>query len=137
MIQMEVGVGEKMSLNFQFEKNCFHLKDCILGRVIFNKVNLHIRAMELWLIRYEIFGMGKKTQKDKEVLIKYQLMDDCPEEGDVIPIRLFLNGVPKLTPSYINIHNRLSVNYGLSLVLIDNKGKKYFKQTDIILYRKI
>ena len=64
-------------------------------------------------------------------------MDGCPEEGDIIPIRLFLNGVAKLTPSYINIHNRLSVKYALSLVLKDKRGKKYFKQADIILYRKI
>ncbi len=64
-------------------------------------------------------------------------MDGCPEEGDIIPVRLFLNGVAKLTPSYINLHNRLSVNYGLSLVIRDRKGKKYFKQADIILHRKI
>lgn len=62
-------------------------------------------------------------------------MDGCPEDGDIIPIRLFLHGIPKLTPTYHNIHHRLSVKYGLNLVLIDQKGKKYFKQADIILYR--
>ena len=64
-------------------------------------------------------------------------MDGCPEEGDIIPVRFYLNGVSKLTPSYINIHNRLSVNYALSLVIKDSKGKKFYKQADIILHRKI
>lgn len=134
---MEVGVNDQLSLTFEYEKDCFHLKDCVIGRVIFKEIKMNIKTMQLWLIRYEVYGKGKMNEKDKQVLIKYELMDDCPQSGDVIPIRMFLNGVAKLTPSYINIHNRMSVKYALSLVVMDKKNKKYYKQADIILYRKI
>jgi vacuolar protein sorting-associated protein 26 len=46
-----------------------------------------------------------------------------------------MNGV-ELTPSYKNIHNRLSVKYSINLVLVDEEDRKYFKQTEIIIYRK-
>ena len=46
-----------------------------------------------------------------------------------------MNGV-QLAPTYKNIHNRLNVKYLINLVLIDEEERRYFKQTEIIIYRK-
>lgn len=54
-------------------------------------------------------------------------MDGSPETGDEIPIRLYLNGVHGLGPSFISLHNRLTVTYLLKLVIVDAIGKKYIK----------
>lgn len=62
-------------------------------------------------------------------------MDGCPDKGETVPIRMYMNGV-QLTPSYKNIHNRLSVKYSINLVLVDDEDRRYFKQTEIIIYRK-
>ena len=62
-------------------------------------------------------------------------MDGCPDKGETVPIRMYMNGV-QLTPSYKNIHNRLQVKYSINLVLVDEEDRRYFKQTEIIIYRK-
>lgn len=62
-------------------------------------------------------------------------MDGCPDKDEFVPIRMFMNGV-QLTPSYKNIHNRLSVKYSINLVIVDEEDRRYFKQTEIIIYRK-
>ncbi len=66
--------------------------------------------------------------------MKYEVMDGCPIEGEQIPIRMYLKAVP-LSPSYSNIHDRLSVSYWLNLILIDEDERRYFKQTLITIYR--
>ncbi len=55
-------------------------------------------------------------------------MDGCPDVGEQVPIRMYMNGV-QLTPSYNNIHNRLTVKYWINLVLVDEEDRRYFKQT--------
>lgn len=62
-------------------------------------------------------------------------MDGCPDKGEVIPIRMYMNGI-ELAPSYDNIHNRLTVKYWINLVLLDEDDRRYFKQTEITIYRK-
>jgi len=62
-------------------------------------------------------------------------MDGAPVRGESIPVRLFL-GAFDLTPTYKNICNKFSVKYLLNLVLVDEEDRRYFKQTDINLWRK-
>lgn len=62
-------------------------------------------------------------------------MDGCPEAGETIPIRLYLNGVYGLSPSFTSLHDRLTVSYLLKLMIVDSFGKKYFKEAPITLYR--
>lgn len=62
-------------------------------------------------------------------------MDGCPDKGEYIPIRMYMKGIP-LAPSYKNIHNRLSVKYWINLVLLDDEDRRYFKQTEVTIYRK-
>lgn len=55
-IRMEVGIEECLHIEFEFTKNAFHLKDCMLGKVSFNLVRIKIKMMELSIIRKETVG---------------------------------------------------------------------------------
>ena len=55
-IKMEVGIEECLHIEFEFTKNAFHLKDCILGKVSFNLVRIKIKMMEISIIRKETVG---------------------------------------------------------------------------------
>ena len=55
--------------------------------------------------------------------------------GESIPIRLFLAGYD-LTPTMRDVCKRFSVRYYLNLVLVDEKDRRYFKQQEIVLWRK-
>ncbi len=68
-------------------------------------------------------------------MAKFEVMDGAPVRGECIPIRLFLKGYD-LTPSYKNVNNKFSVKYFLNLVLVDEEDRRYFKQQEIILWRK-
>lgn len=106
-----------------------------MGKVLFSLVKIRIMSMEIHLIRKETFGTGTSNKTETETLVRYEVMDGCPDKGEKVPIRMYLNGV-QLTPSYKNIHNRLSVRYLVNLVLVDEEDRKYFKQTEITIYRK-
>jgi len=41
-----------------------------------------------------------------------------------------------LTPTYKNVQNKFSVKYFLSLVLVDEEDRRYFKQQEIFIWRK-
>jgi vacuolar protein sorting-associated protein 26 len=52
-----------------------------------------------------------------------------------MPIRLFLQAYKDLTPTYVNINNKFSVQYFINLVLIDIEDRRFFKQIEINLVR--
>lgn len=62
-------------------------------------------------------------------------MDGSPSRGETIPIRLFLGGFD-LTPTFRDVNKKFSTRYYLSLVLIDEDARRYFKQSEIVLYRQ-
>jgi len=55
--------------------------------------------------------------------------------GETIPIRFFLGGFD-LTPTFRDVNKKYSTRYYLSLVLIDEDARRYFKQSEIVLYRQ-
>ena len=59
--------------------------------------------------------------------------DNAP--GETIPIRLFLGGFD-LTPTFREVNKKFSTRYYLSLVLIDEDARRYFKQSEIVLFRQ-
>jgi len=59
-------------------------------------------------------------------------MDGAPVRGETIPIRLFLGGFD-LAPTFKDVNKKFSTRYYLSLVLVDNDGRRYFKQSEITL----
>lgn len=55
--------------------------------------------------------------------------------GECVPIRLFLSHLD-LTPTYRSVNNVFSVKYYLNLVLVDEEDRRYFKQQEVIFWRK-
>ena len=51
-------------------------------------------------------------------------------------MRLFLAGVGDLTPTMLKVNNKFSVKYFLHLALLDDNNRKYFKQSEINLFRE-
>lgn len=152
-IKMEVGIEDCLHIEFEYERRVYHLSDVILGKIHFLLVRIKIKHMELAVIRRETSGEGvaaaaaaqqqaggQSSQTiftETQTLIKYEIMDGAPVKGEVIPVRLFLAGIPAdLTPTFTAVNNRFSVRYFLNLVLVDEEDRRYFKQQEIFLWRK-
>jgi len=100
-------------------------------------VRIRIKHMEVAIVKRESTGSGTNLYNESENLIKYEIMDGAPVRGESIPVRLFLNScLEHLTPTYRTIHTKFSVKYYLNLVLVDEEDRRYFKQQEIILWRK-
>jgi len=134
-IKMEVGIEECLHIEFEYGRSKYHLKDVILGKVYFLLVRIKIKYMEIALVKRESTGTAPNAYVETETLAKYEIMDGAPVRGESIPVRMFL-GAFDLTPTYKNICNKFSVKYLLNLVLVDEEDRRYFKQTDINLWRK-
>jgi len=92
--------------------------------------------MEIVIIKRESTGAGSNAFHETENLAKYEIMDGAPVRGESIPIRLFLSPY-QLSPTFKNVHNKFSVKYFLNLVLVDEEDRRYFKQQEIHLWRKV
>lgn len=134
-IKMEVGIEECLHIEFEYDKQKYHLRDIIIGKVYFLLVRIKIKHMELAIIRREAAGTGPQQYNESETLTKFELMDGAPVRGECIPIRLFMSALD-LTPTYRNINNKFSVKYYLNLVLVDQEDRRYFKQQEVVLWRK-
>lgn len=134
-IKMEVGIEECLHIEFEFTKQAYHLKDCILGKVSFNLVRIKIKMMELSIIRKEAVGANANAVTENETLTKFEIMDGAPVKGELVPVRFYLASTD-LAPTYENVNNRFSCRYFINLVLIDEHDRRYFKQQEIFLWRK-
>ncbi|KAI4894284.1 hypothetical protein NFI96_016307 [Prochilodus magdalenae] len=154
-IKMEVGIEDCLHIEFEYNKSKYHLKDVIVGKIYFLLVRIKIQHMELQLIKKEMTGIaftfingvkfhkksydipltGPSTTTETETVAKYEIMDGAPVKGESIPIRLFLAGYD-LTPTMRDVNKKFSVRYFLNLVLVDEEDRRYFKQQEIVLWRK-
>lgn len=132
LINMDVGIEDCLHIEFEYTKSKYDLNDVIVGRIYFLLVRLKLKHMELLLQRKEIIG----TQSEIETVVRFEIMDGAPVRGEQIPIRLYLEGF-NLVPTMRDVNKRFSVRNYLSLVLIDEAGRRYFKQSEIQLYRKL
>ncbi|KAI0526131.1 vacuolar protein sorting-associated protein 26-domain-containing protein [Xylaria bambusicola] len=134
-IKMDVGIEDCLHIEFEYSKSKYHLKDVIVGRIYFLLVRLKIKHMELSIIRRETTGATPNQYNESETLVRFEIMDGSPSRGETIPIRLFLGGFD-LTPTFRDVNKKFSTRYYLSLVLIDEDARRYFKQSEIVLYRQ-
>lgn len=134
-IKMEVGIEDCLHIEFEFDKQKYHLKDVILGKIYFLLVRIKIKFMELAVIRREAAGVGANSYNESENIVKHELMDGAPIKGECVPIRLFLSNLD-LTPTYRSVNNIFSVKYYLNLVLVDEEDRRYFKQQEVVFWRK-
>ena len=134
-MKMEISIEECLHVEFEYKRHKYNLLDCITGKVYFLLVRTRIKHMEFTIIRRETIGAGAQATSENETIGKFEAMDDTPIRGENIPIRIYL-GALNLTPTYSNVNNKFSVKYFLNQVLIDEKDRRYFKQQEIILWRK-
>jgi len=134
-LKLEVGIEECLHIEFEYNKSKYHMKDVVIGKVYFLLIRIKIKYMELAVVKKETIGTGTAAQTESETIGKYELMDGCPTKGEVIPIRLYLSAY-NLTPTMTNINNKFSVKYYLSLVLVDEEDRRYFKQQEVQIWRK-
>ena len=97
-------------------------------------MRIKLKQMELSLIKKETLKAGGSPVIETETLSKFEIMDGAPVKGEVVPIRFYLSATD-LSPSYPNINNRVSVEYFLNIVLLDEDERRYFKQCEIELWR--
>lgn len=132
-LRMDVGIDDWLHLVFESKRNVFHLKDVIKGSVRFKTCSLKLVSMEIQILRKEVsFGNDEKTETT--VVSRHQIMDGAPSRNEIIPLKIFLTGIP-LTPSFDDVNSRLQVVYYLNLVLIDVEERRFFKQCKIVLVR--
>jgi len=134
-IKMEVGIEDCLHIEFEYNKGGYHLKDCVIGKVYFLLIRIKIKKMELEIVKKETYGSGPNSHTQEEAITKFEVMDGCPNKGDIIPIRLYLSAYD-LTPTLQNISNKFSVRYFLNLVLLDEDERRYFKRQEIVIWRK-
>ncbi|XP_034487268.1 vacuolar protein sorting-associated protein 26 [Drosophila innubila] len=134
-IKMEVGIEDCLHIEFEYNKSKYHLKDTIIGKIYFLLVRIKIKHMEIAIIKRESTGTGPNVFNENETIAKYEIMDGAPVKGESIPIRVFLAGY-NLTPTMRDINKKFSVKYFLNLVLMDTEDRRYFKQQEIVLWRK-
>jgi len=135
-IKMEVGIEDCLHIEFEYNKAKYHLQDVCIGKIYFLLVRIKIKHMEIVIIKRESTGSGPNTYHESENLAKFEIMDGAPVRGESIPVRLFLAPYD-LTPTLKNVHNKFSVKYYLNLVLVDEEDRRYFKQQEINLWRKV
>ncbi|XP_065901049.1 vacuolar protein sorting-associated protein 26B-like [Dysidea avara] len=134
-LKMEVGIEDCLHIEFEYNKSKYHLKDVIVGKIYFLLVRIKIKHMEIAIIKRETTGIPPNMYNENETVAKYEIMDGAPVRGESIPIRLFLSGYD-LTPTMKDINKKFSVRYFINLVLVDEEDRRYFKQQEILLWRK-
>lgn len=135
-IKMEVGIEDCLHIEFEFAKGKYALKEVVVGKIYFLLVRIKIKHMEVEIRRRETTGSGANTYNESETIAKFEVMDGAPVRGESIPLRLFLSPYD-LTPTYRSINNKFSVKYFLNLVLVDEEDRRYFKSSEIELYRSV
>lgn len=131
-VKLDIGIENCLHIEFEFSKSQYSLKEVIVGRIYFLLSRLKIKHMELSLITRESSGLHPSNYLVDSTAIRYEIMDGSPVKGETIPIRLFLGGYdlsPDVTCNYFNVKNYLS------LVIVDEDGRRYFKQSEIVLFR--
>lgn len=135
-IRMEVGIEDALHIEFEYNKNKFHLRDVVIGKIYFLLVRIRLKRMEVEIRKRESAGSGANVYNETDTLMKFEVMDGAPVRAESIPVRMFLSACPTLTPTYRSINNKFSVKYYLNLVLVDEDDRRYFKQSEITLVRQ-
>lgn len=136
LVTMDVGIESCLHIEFEYAKTRFRLDDTLVGRIYFIVVRLKLKHMELTLSRKETSGTAPNLVNETETLVRYEVMDGAPVKGVQIPIRMHFAGFD-LVPTMKDVNRKFSVRTFLSLVLVDESGRRYFKQSELYLYRSV
>ncbi|CCF55521.1 hypothetical protein KAFR_0A00830 [Kazachstania africana CBS 2517] len=131
-VRLDIGIENCLHIEFEYGKAQYNLKEVIVGRIYFLLTRLKIKHMELSIITRESSGLKPSSSLIDSTAIRFEIMDGSPVKGETIPIRLFLGGydlTPNMSCNYFSVKNYIS------LVIIDEDGRRYFKQSEVVLYR--
>lgn len=129
-VKLDIGIENCLHIEFEYSRARYSLKDVLVGRIYFLLTRLKIKHMELSIITRET--TENNSHKIDYTAVRYEIMDGSPVKGEMIPIRLFLSGYD-LKPT--RSCNQFSIKNYISLVIIDDDGRRYFKQSEIELFR--
>lgn len=122
----EIGIQGLLRIECVLHDPTFEVTSCLIGKVFFLEVKMRIVEMYLQIQREEEYNNGISGSKFTSIVAQYEIMDGMPVRGDSIAIRIYLPGI-KLWPYSRRPHNTLQVYYRARFLLIDEDGKKYYK----------
>lgn len=81
-VQMSVGLKNKIRILCKFYKRTFHLNDLILGKLVFDLIDVPLKKVFIAIIKSEMieFDSTKKFCESKK-LINFQIVDGSPVAG--------------------------------------------------------
>lgn len=102
-------IEEYLDLLVDINCNQFNLQDKILGSINFLLNKIKIKKIELVIVKKEILEEKDNNISNTQDIYEFEILDGYPISNKQIPLRLFLAGVPNLTPTYEKINNKISV----------------------------
>ena len=90
--RLEIGVTNKLHMEYELFKNKFDLNDVITGKLYFLEVTTPIKSVEIQLIKREQILNDINKTFENIIIGKMQVCDGQPFDDDIIPFRFFLNG---------------------------------------------
>lgn len=139
-IRLEIGVSNKLHMEYELFESKFHLNDVITGKIFIVDINTLVNYIELNLIKketvyYEIEGLNKKQQKFENIIVgRMEICDGQPYEKTIIPFRFYLKG-RNLSPTVKN-NDLFSIKYYIKFIVVLENEKILYKSQEIFLYRK-
>lgn len=140
-VHMQVGVDDCLHIKFSYKNVHLPIDGCLEGSITILSNRLKIQRMEIQFIRREVAKNGYQNFEASplavhtEVLGKFEVMDGFPADGEVIPLRMFLQQFSDaLNVTQANKH--FSVRYYVNLGLVDCDGRRYFKTCELIIFRQ-
>lgn len=83
-LKLDVGVEEWLHLKLELKRKNFGLKDKIEGEILFKKVGVKLKTMEVSIIRKETVGTGENQKEHSDTLGTFEVMDDGPIKSDLL-----------------------------------------------------
>ena len=124
---INVGIVDSIDLDFVISKNIFKRDEFVVGEVGINLCRIKLDYIEICIVKREIaFG-----EISDEILGKTEIVDGAVIRGEVIPFRFLLDNW-SLGPT-MKVDGG-AVDWIFRLVVVDNCGRKYFKDLVVMLY---
>mmetsp|Transcript_44391 Transcript_44391/g.69407 ORF Transcript_44391/g.69407 Transcript_44391/m.69407 type:complete len:165 (-) Transcript_44391:47-541(-) len=126
-----------MSLTLPFARDHHHENRVLTGCIYFHIVRLNILHMEMSILKMETVNPKDPMERPISQVTtvgRVEMMDGMPGKGEQVPVRWPLSGL-RITPSCQ--HNRFTVRYFLKLSLLDERGRQFYKETEIHFHRGV
>eukprot|EP01126_Amoeba_proteus_P044664 TRINITY_DN4971_c0_g1_i7.p2 TRINITY_DN4971_c0_g1~~TRINITY_DN4971_c0_g1_i7.p2 ORF type:complete len:110 (-),score=22.63 TRINITY_DN4971_c0_g1_i7:298-627(-) len=92
--------------------------------------------MEVELLKREaLYDEFENSIVESEKIARMEIMEGSPVSGESIPVRIHLGPYQRLTPTYKDHTMAFEVRYYINLVIVDMEERRYYKQSELILWR--